>query len=117
MCVDVCHCFAESDTTAIPRTQYMRPWYHPLRYRTMASQNDPGAPAKHPALTETAIAKAMRSAKATKTHKRLQDPGMEGLWLSVGKTGTLRWEARVRVAAEGGAPRWVGLGKQSEAGL
>jgi hypothetical protein len=69
------------------------------------------------ALTETAITKAVRTAKATKTHKRLPDPGKEGCWLSIGKTGTTRWEARVRVAAEGGAPRWIGLGRYADVGV
>jgi len=70
------------------------------------------------ALTETAITKAVRTAKEMKAHKRLPDPGREGLWLSIGKTGTVRWEARVRVAAVGGAPRWIGLGRYpNDAGL
>ena len=62
--------------------------------------------------------KAVRTAKEMKAHKRLPDPGKEGLWLSIGKTGTVRWEARVRVAAVGGAPRWIGLGRYpGDAGL
>jgi integrase len=69
------------------------------------------------ALTETAVAKAIRDAKKAKTHKRLPDPGKTGLWLSIGKTGTVRWEARVRVPAEDNAPRWIGLGQPPEIGL
>ena len=62
--------------------------------------------------------KAVRTAKEMKAHKRLPDPAKEGLWLSIGKTGTVRWEARVRVAAVGGAPRWIGLGRYpGDAGL
>jgi integrase len=76
----------------------------------------PASP-KPTALTETAIAKAVRTAKETKTHTRLPAPGKEGLWLSVGKTGTVRWEARMRVPAEDNAPRWIGLGQPPKIGL
>jgi len=73
--------------------------------------------AKHPALTETAIAKVIKTAEATQQHARVPDPGMEGLWLSVGNTGTARWETNVRVAAEQGAPRRVGVGHYPGIGL
>lgn len=51
-----------------------------------------------------------KNCQATKAHKRLPDPGKAGLYLSIGKTETTRWEARVRVAAENGAPRSIGVG-------
>ena len=76
-----------------------------------------GSPAKPVTLTETAIAKAIKTAKEAKTHKRLPDPGKRGLWLSVGQTDTPPWEARNRVAAEDGAPRWIALDSYPGVGL
>lgn len=72
---------------------------------------------KRLALTETAIAKAVKIARATEQRARLPDPGMPGLWLAIGATGTTRWEARVRVAADGSAPRWIGLDDYPDIGL
>jgi Arm DNA-binding domain len=72
---------------------------------------------KRLALTETAIAKAVKIARATEQRARLPDPGMRGLWLAIGATGATRWEARVRVAADGSAPRWIGLGDYPDIGL
>jgi integrase len=67
------------------------------------------------ALTETAIARRAREAKAFGARQDLRDPGHRGLWLRVGKTGTKTWALRARDRA--GKPHWFNLGHHPTMGL
>jgi integrase len=66
-------------------------------------------------LTETSIAKAVREAREAGALKELSDPGQQGLWLRVTKTGIKTWVLRARDYT--GRFRIFVLGHHPEMGL
>jgi hypothetical protein len=105
------------DSTAISQALCGEPWHRPSEGSTECPARLRATLTKTAAPTETAISKAVRAAKTTKTHERLPDPGERGLRRSIGKSGMVRCEALMRVAVERGAPQWNGLGRYPDAGL
>src|SRR5271165_6706597 len=67
------------------------------------------------ALTEPAIARAVRIAVETGQRQELADRGHRGLWLRIGKSGTRTWALRARAPA--GSIQVVVLGHHPAMGL
>jgi integrase len=65
-------------------------------------------------LTETAIRRATLEA-AQQGRRELRDPGHQGLWLRIGKSGTRTWALRARDTQ--GKPHWFTLGQYPDMGL